>query len=299
MHVQKNLIIPVVYKAFPQTPKPHFTIHYLMPRIHQPKTAVILAAGLGMRLRSVTGEVPKGLLEIQGSGLLERSIQLLSSCGITKFFVVTGFQHLMLENRLREQVRGIHLDFVHNRQYASSGSMESLATMKGRVQEDFLLLESDLIYERRALELLLEAGQPDTVLTSGQTNSKDEVWIYGEPKSGKMNSFETGWIRYINKKPSYQYALRGELVGISWLSANFFGAMCDYHAANTPHTLQYHYEENISDLSAEYEISYLKIPDLIWAEIDMESHYRRVLYEVYPHIQARENGEIRPELADL
>ena len=270
-----------------------------MPSIYQPKTAVILAAGLGLRLRSVTGEVPKGLLEIQGSGLLERSIQLLSSCGITKFFVVTGFQHQMLENRLREQVRGIHLDFVHNQQYASSGSMESLATMKGRVQEEFLLLESDLIYERRALELLLEAGQPDTVLTSGQTNSKDEVWIYGEPKSGKMNSFETGWIRYINKKPSYQYALRGELVGISWLSANFFGAMCDYHAANKPHTLQYHYEENISDLSAEYEISYLKIPDLIWAEIDMESHYRRVLYEVYPHIQARENGEIRPELADL
>ena len=93
------------------------------------------------------------------------------------------------------------------------------------------------------------------------------------------------------------HALRGELVGISWLSANFFGAMCDYHAANKPYTLQYHYEENISDLSAEYEISYLKIPDLIWAEIDMESHYQRVLNEVYPRIQARENKEIRPKLA--
>ncbi len=268
-----------------------------MPSIYQLKTAVILAAGLGLRLRSVTGAVPKGLLEIQGSGLLERSIQLLSSCGIAKFFVVTGFQHQMLEDRLREQLRGIHLDFVHNQQYASSGSMESLATMKGQVQEDFLLLESDLIYERRALELLLEAGQPDTVLTSGQTNSKDEVWIYGEPKSGKRNSLEIGRIRYINKKPSAQYALRGELVGISWLSPNFLGAMCDYHEANKPHTLQYHYEENISDLSAEYEISYLKIPDLIWAEIDMESHYRRVLHEVYPRIQAREHQEIRPELA--
>ena len=112
-----------------------------------------------------------------------------------------------------------------------------------------------------------------------------------------MNSLEIGRIRYINKKPSAQYALRGELVGISWLSANFLGAMCDYHAANKPHTLQYHYEENISDLSAEYEISYLKIPDLIWAEIDMESHYRRVLHEVYPRIQARENEEISSELA--
>ena len=59
-----------------------------------------------------------------------------------------------------------------------------------------------------------------------------------------MNSLEIGRIRYINKKPSAQYALRGELVGISWLSANFLGAMCDYHAANKPHTLQYHYEEN-------------------------------------------------------
>ncbi|MDA0856682.1 MAG: hypothetical protein O2900_11980, partial [Proteobacteria bacterium] len=203
----------------------------------------------------------------------------------------------MLESRLREQLRGKHLDFVHNQQYASSGSMESLATMKGQVQEDFLLLESDLIYERRALQLLLEAGQPDTVLTSGQTNSKDEVWIYGEPRSSKGESLELGRIRYINKHPSSEFALRGELVGISWLSADQLTAMCDYHAANKPHTLQYHYEENISDLSAEREISYLKIPDLVWAEIDMESHYRRVLNEVYPRIQARENTEISAELA--
>ena len=268
-----------------------------MPGIHQPKIAVILAAGLGLRLRSVIGEVPKGLLEIQGSGLLERSIQLLSSCGVTKFFVVTGFQHQILEDRLCDQLRGTHLDFVHNQQYASTGSMASLATMKGQVQEDFLLLESDLIYERRALELLLESGQSDTVLTSGQTNSNDEVWIYGELRGGKAESLEFGRIRYINKQPSSQFALRGELVGISWLSADLFEAMCDYHAANKPRTLQYHYEENISDLSAEREISYLKIPDLVWAEIDMESHYRRVLNEVYPRIQARENTEFSAELA--
>ena len=268
-----------------------------MPSIHQPKTAVILAAGLGLRLRSVIGEVPKGLLEIQGFGLLERSIQLLSFSGITKFFVVTGFQHQILENRLREQVRGTHLDFTHNQQYASSGSMESLAMMKNEVQEDFLLLESDLIYEHRALKLLLESGQPDTVLTSGQTNSKDEVWIYGEPRSLERESLEIGRIRYINKQPCPQFALCGELVGISWLSAEMFETMCGYHAANKPRTLQYHYEENISDLSAEREISYLKIPDLVWAEIDMGSHYQRVLNEVYPRIQAREKSEVSTELA--
>ena len=289
--------MPVVDEAFPQALF-HLTLH-LMPSIYQPKTAVILAAGLGMRLRSVIGEVPKGLLEIQGSGLLERSIQLLSSCGIAKFFVVTGFQHQILEGRLREQVSEIPIDFVHNYQYASSGSMESLATMKNQVQEDFLLLESDLIYERRALELLLESDQADTVLTSGQTNSKDEVWIYGDPRSPERESLETGRVRYINKQPSSQFALRGELVGISWLSAGLFEAMCDYHAANKPRTLQYHYEENISDLSTEHQISYLKIPDLVWAEIDTESHYRRVLNEVCPRLLTRERSKVGAEFAGL
>ena len=268
-----------------------------MPSIHKPKTAVILAAGLGLRLRSLICEVPKGLLEIQGFGLLERSIDLLSSYGISKFFIVTGFQHKMLEDKLSDQVGQISLHFLHNRLYSSSGSMESLATMKEHVREDFLLLESDLIYERRALEMLLKFEQLDTVLTSGHTNSKDEVWIYGEPRGGNRESLEVGRIRHINKQPYSQFSLRGELVGISWLSAGLFGAMFDYHIANKPSTLQYHYEENLSDLSAAHEISYLMIPDLIWAEIDMESHYRRVLHDVYPRIQVRESLEVSADFA--
>ena len=65
-------------------------------------TSVILAAGLGIRLRNLIGETPKGLLKISGIPLLQRSINLLEEQGIDKVYVVTGFKHAVLEKTLIE-----------------------------------------------------------------------------------------------------------------------------------------------------------------------------------------------------
>ena len=55
-------------------------------------TAVILAAGMGIRLRNVTGLLPKGLLEIGGNSLIHRSLENLKNEGIDRAVIVTGFQ---------------------------------------------------------------------------------------------------------------------------------------------------------------------------------------------------------------
>ena len=55
-------------------------------------TAVILAAGMGIRLRNVTGLLPKGLLEIEGKSLISRSLESLKSEGIDRAIVVTGLK---------------------------------------------------------------------------------------------------------------------------------------------------------------------------------------------------------------
>ena len=62
-------------------------------------TSVILAAGLGIRLRNLIGETPKGLLKIRGIPLLQRSINLLEEQGNDKIYVLTGFKHVELEKR--------------------------------------------------------------------------------------------------------------------------------------------------------------------------------------------------------
>ena len=179
--------------------------------------------------------------------------------------------------------------FCSNAEFSNTGSMESLYRMGSIISSDLLLLESDLLYERMALSVLLEAGQPDSVLISGFTGSRDEVWIQGEAPFHQVANLEKGKIRLINKNPDPDLETQGELVGISWISLELFRAMCRYHKENLSKTCRYHYEEVLSDLCLEREITYLKIPDLIWTEIDLKSHFERAWNLVYPAILKKED----------
>ena len=252
-------------------------------------TAVILAAGMGIRLRSFIGEIPKALLTIHGTTLMKRSINLLGEQGISIVYVVTGFKHEKLEKALNDWELRPEVRFVHNPDYSESGSMESLSRMENLISGDFLLLESDLLYERMALSALLYCGQKDSVLISGFTGSSDEVWIHGEEPFYKEINLEKGKIKKINKKPDPLMEIQGELVGISWFSLELYEAMCSFHQQDRSKTYNYHYEEILSNLCSVREINYLKIPDLIWAEIDMESHFERAKTFVYPKILRRDS----------
>ena len=93
-------------------------------------TAVILAAGMGIRLRDVTGLLPKGLLEIGGKSLIHRSLENLKNEGIDRALIVTGFQESLYHETLQQQADIPELEFVHSRQFEESGSMHSLFVAK-------------------------------------------------------------------------------------------------------------------------------------------------------------------------
>ena len=112
---------------------------------------MLLAAGVGIRLRSVTGLFTKGLLEIGGKSLIHRSLENLKNEGIDRAVIVTGFQESLYHENLQQQADIPELEFVHSRQFEESGSMHSLFVVKNYLQEDFLLLVSDLLYVSRAL----------------------------------------------------------------------------------------------------------------------------------------------------
>ncbi len=106
--------------------------------------------------------------------IIEESISRLLEVGVRRIVIVTGhlagFYHA-LQARHPDVVQ-----LVHNPYYADSGSMYSLYCARRYVREDFLLLESDLIYERQALTALLEYPEDNVVLLSGFTKSSDEVF---------------------------------------------------------------------------------------------------------------------------
>ena len=144
-------------------------------------------------------------------------------------------------------------------------------------------------YESRALPSVINFEGPDVVLASGETGSGDEVYIYGEKREEKTGtitsgSIEKGEITAISKKPFPGLSVQGELVGISKISLKLLNLMCDYHQAHLEFPCNRHYEECISDLCPRNQIPFLRVGDLIWTEIDDQSHYERALKEILPKL---------------
>ncbi|MDP4088141.1 MAG: sugar phosphate nucleotidyltransferase [Bacillota bacterium] len=240
------------------------------------KTGVILAAGMGTRLQSITRDmVPKGFLEVEGKGLVERSIEKLLKNGIEKVIIVTG--HLShFYDSLAEKYKNVYT--IWNENYKDTGSMSSLAVAKDFIENDFFLLESDLIYEERALKELQNTELKDCVLMSGATDSGDEVFI--EVRNSNIYK--------MSKDRHSLNSIYGELVGINKISRDLYDRMLLEYTKNT--NPQYHYEYAIEDAAKNYIVGYLKIEDLLWAEIDDENHLNRVKEKVVPSL--REKGEI-------
>ena len=136
------------------------------------RTAVILAAGIGRRLGKLGENTPKGLLRIGGESLIRRSMATLENHGIENFVVVVGhLAHLYEKEFLNTKVR-----LVYNRDFARSGSFYSLIHGLEVLETGALVLDSDIIFEPRSIEVLLKSTSEAAVLTSGETQSGDEVW---------------------------------------------------------------------------------------------------------------------------
>ncbi|MCZ6667687.1 MAG: phosphocholine cytidylyltransferase family protein [Gammaproteobacteria bacterium] len=248
------------------------------------RVAVILAAGMGERLETLGKTIPKGFLRLGKRPIIEESIDNLLDAGIRQIIIVTG-HHFEYYERLKESYSGI-IKTIHNSLYARSGSMYSLYCAKDWLMEDFLLLESDIVYEARAVSRLLQFPTDNAVLLSGPTYSGDEVYV------------ATKGIRIVgmSKDPNkFNAYIAGELVGITKVSQLLFKEMIVEAEIQFNRTLQVAYETDcLSAVSARFPLYHCLVSDLIWSEIDTPSDMRHTQDTVYPAIinQAQVSGNI-------
>lgn len=91
-------------------------------RARQPRQAVILAAGAGMRMIPLNMEVSKGLLEVNGEVLIERLIRQLQEVGIRKIYVVVGF----MKEKYEYLMDAYGVELIVNPEYALKNNLHSL-----------------------------------------------------------------------------------------------------------------------------------------------------------------------------
>ena len=107
-----------------------------------PKNAIILAAGLGMKMVPINMDLPKGLLNVRGEILIERIIHQLHEVGIKKIYIVVGFMAEKFEY-LKDKY-GVNL--IYNEDYALNDSLYSLSLAKEQLGNSYIV-PSDIYCE--------------------------------------------------------------------------------------------------------------------------------------------------------
>lgn len=128
---------------------------------------LILGAGQGKRLLPLTEEVPKALLDIHGSTLLERQIEAFLACGIKEFVVITGYGSELMTDMLRQvEARnpGTSMRTVYNPFYSVADNLASCWMAREEMHGDFIQVNGDNLFRAAMIEDLLASPEaPVTV----------------------------------------------------------------------------------------------------------------------------------------
>lgn len=149
--------------------------------------AIILAAGMGKRLKELTKDNTKCMVEVNGVTLIERMLHQIEKHDISRIVIVIGYEGQKLVDYIHTLDIKTPIIFVNNPIYDKTNNIYSLALAKDYLcEEDTLLFESDLIFEDSVIDALLDDERSTLTLVD-----KYESWMDGTcVKLGEDDSIE-------------------------------------------------------------------------------------------------------------
>jgi choline kinase len=175
--------------------------------------AIILAAGISARLRPLTDETPKCLIQIGGKTILQRTLDNLITYNLKDLIIVTGYLEEQIKNCVRRNYPQLEVTYIFNDKYDTTNNIYSLWLTKDFVKNnEILLMDSDILFDKRILELLLKSDHPNCLaLRSDHQLGDEEI---------KVSLNEDKSISEISKTVDLKDAF-GESIGIEKFGSKF------------------------------------------------------------------------------
>ena len=230
------------------------------PNNERVTTALLLAAGIGSRLYPLTRNEPKCLTIVNAMSILERLISSLNQHGFKRLVVITGHLENHIRDFLGNQAGDIKIDYIFSPLYKTTNNVYSLWMAREIINEPFLLLESDLVFDESLLDDML---YPDRIAVA-----KMQPWMDGTfvtiNQSQQVKAFWAG--------NAYSFgAIKYKTVNIYSISLNSWHCIVkklDQHISEGKVNDYYEtvFAEMIADGSLFFKI--VSFDDKPWYEID-------------------------------
>ena len=223
-------------------------------------TALLLAAGTGSRLYPLTESAPKCLTIVNGMSILERLLSNLNKHGFKRLVVVTGHLQHHIRRFLGDRVGNIKIDYIFSPLYKETNNIYSLWLARKVIQEAFLLLESDLVFDESLLDPML---YPDRIAVA-----KMQSWMNGT--SVTLNKSQQVKAFYSNNADSFGDT-KYKTVNIYSISLNSWREIVKrLDKRISEGKVNGYYETIFSEMTADGSLSFKSVSfdDNPWYEID-------------------------------
>ncbi len=223
--------------------------------------AILLAAGVGRRLSPLTDTTPKTLIRIGSLTVLERMLDSLISAGIKDICLVVGHLKDKIKLVVGQNYKGAAIRYIPNPDY-ERGSILSIWAARNCFDDDILLMDSDVIFERAVLEKLAGSKNENCFLMDkNYTESGEEMKIAALDKK----------VVQIARRITREYDEIGEGIGFLKLSVKYRKEFLDVFKSAVARDKDCDYENALDELVRRIPVGFEEVTGLRWTEIDFEA----------------------------
>jgi choline kinase len=237
--------------------------------------AIILAAGVGKRLWTITQHRPKCLIELGGRTLLSRYLQTLERVGIKQAIIVVGYKHEMIRAAVAADHPSVEVHYITSAQYRR-GSITSLWAAHRELNDNVVIMDADVLFDPRLLQRLLDAPARTALLLDETVTQRTEEC---------MAVVQGGRVIALTKTMPSDYDFAGE--GVGFLKVDRLDLPHLVESLQGPierGELDMEYEDGLRQFFARARVGFERIGGLPWVEIDFQEDVDRAEGEVLPKI---------------
>jgi histidinol-phosphate/aromatic aminotransferase/cobyric acid decarboxylase-like protein/choline kinase len=251
--------------------------------------AIILAAGIGRRMRPLSDHCHKTLLEVGGKTIMGRILEGLLANGITEVCIVTGYRADEVEAYVAREFGHLQCTFVRNERFDSTNNIYSMALAMERIEpdSDVILIESDLLYEPSVITRLLKSEHPNVALVD-----KYRTGLDGTVVSVSADNVITQVIPSSLQAANFDFSDKYKTLNIYKFSADFcrttFRKLLSYYARAIDGNCYYELILGILIYMQQVQVHAETLDGEVWAEVDDANDLRAASFTFVPTDRRRQ-----------
>ena len=230
--------------------------------------AVILAAGVGSRIRPLTDNCPKSLLMINGKTILEMMISHIQKCGISEIVFVLGYLQDQIKDYVKTQFPDLVAHYITNKKYKETNTGYSLLLTKDLVQDStFIKFDADVVFDIAILKNLINSEHDNCLCIDKNIHlDAEEIKVIIREENRVVKASRT-----VNPEDAI-----GESIGIEKISPEAAHALfseLEIMMKDEQHHQEYYEAAYERIIEKDVPFHALDISGLKWTEIDTKEDF--------------------------